>query len=103
MNRKFLFKLCSHLGYKTVAELEQTMSYIELQEWVQYYSEERFQPDRLELQLATLSELIYRTSGGKDLTAMDFMPSLSEEEKEIIRLKNKRKQNFDAFESFGNT
>ncbi len=102
LDRKFLFKLCSHLGYKTVAELEHTMSYKELLEWIEYSKEEPLLPDRVELQLARLTEILYRTNVSEtDLTAVDFMPSISDEIKDESREKVKQERLKAQFDAFG--
>ena len=81
-SRKFLFKLCVELGYKSIAELEQQMSHNELLEWVEYYSSEPFMADRIELQLATLTDVIIKThTSAKDVSAVDFMITVSEEQR----------------------
>lgn len=100
-NRKFLFKLCSHLGYKSVAELENSLSSKELYEWYEYYQEEQFMADRLEVMLATLTAITYNAHGGKDLSSIDFMISVSKELKENIKAKEKQKKIFEALDSFG--
>jgi hypothetical protein len=57
----------------------------ELLEWQEYYIEEQFMPDRLELMMATLTAITYNANGGKDLTALDFMLSVSIEQKDKQR------------------
>ena len=101
-SRKFLFKLCSHLGYKSVAEMENSLSINEFLEWQDYYREEQFLADRLELMIATLTAITYSANGGKDLTAVDFMLSVSIEEKEKAKQKERNAKVFSALESFGN-
>lgn len=100
-NRKFIFKLCQVLGYKSVAELENSLSAVELHEWYQYASEEPFMADRLEMQLATMSSILYNAHGGKDLSAIDFMISVSEEQKEKQRAKEKHAKIVKALDAFG--
>jgi len=70
------------LNYRTVAELENTMSLRELNEWLKYYSEEPFFADRLEIQMATLCAM---TSGSKDAKHGDFM--IRKIEKKVQSLK----------------
>jgi len=101
-NRKFLFKLASHLGYTTVAELENTMSYNEFLEWVDYYSFEPFGFDRIELQLSQITELLYRTNFEGDMTAIDFMISVSQEAKQTQKKKQVSKKVLSSLEAFGN-
>lgn len=100
-SRKFLFKLCSHLGYKSVAELENSLSANELLEWHEYYQEEQFMPDRIELMIATLTAITYNAHGGKDLTTVDFMLSVSNEQKEKEKAKVKQKKIFESLDTFG--
>lgn len=45
-------------GFRTVTELEKCMSLRELYEWYEYYAEEPFIADRLEIQLATICTMI---------------------------------------------
>lgn len=45
-------------GFRTVTELENCMSLRELYEWYEYYAQEPFFADRLEIQLATVSLMI---------------------------------------------
>ena len=100
-DREFLFKLCLQLGYKSVAELENSMSFKEFAEWGDYYSRNPFLVDRVELQLATLSEMIYAQGGGSELQAIDFMPSVSKEEKESHHKKIKHQKVLESLKSFG--
>lgn len=100
-NRRFLFKLCLNLGYKSVSELENSLSANELIEWYEYYKEEQFMADRLELQIATLSAMVYSSSGGKDLSAVDFMISVDDETKEKQRAKEKHAKIVKALDAFG--
>ncbi len=58
-------------------------------------------PDRLELMIATLTAITYNAHGGKDLSAVDFMLSVSNEQKEKEKAKEKQKKIFDALDSFG--
>ena len=100
-SRKFLFKLCLNLGYKSVAELENSLSANELLEWYEYYNEEQFMADRLEVQIATLSSMVYSANGGKDLSAVDFMVTVSDEAKEKQRAKEKHAKIVKALDAFG--
>lgn len=45
-------------GFRTVTELERCMSLRELYEWYEYYAEEPFIADRLEIMLATICTMI---------------------------------------------
>ncbi len=62
---------------------------------------ERFLVDRMEIQLATISELIYRGAGGKDATAIDFMPSLEKEIKEKLKEEQKQIALIKKLDAFG--
>jgi hypothetical protein len=68
------------VGCKTVTELENTMSIRELYEWYEYYSEEPFMADRIEIQLATISN-IAGSFGGSKLKHSDYMISNKEKKK----------------------
>ena len=59
-------------GFRTVAELEKFMSLRELYEWYEYYSEEPFFADRLEIQLATLCNMV-GSFGKSKLKHSDYM------------------------------
>lgn len=48
-----MFKLALNLN-KTVAELSSTMSYYEFLQWQDYYNQEPFLADRLEVQLSKI-------------------------------------------------
>ena len=50
------------------------MSYRDLYEWYEYYKAEPFMSDRIEVQLATISQLI-ANFGGSKLKHEDFMIS----------------------------
>jgi len=101
-SRKFLFKLALNLGYKTVAELEETMSYNEFLEWSEYYSEEPFMSDRIEMQLATLTDVTIKTStSAKDISPVDFMITVSEEQKIEQKKIQKHKDLVEKLNSFG--
>lgn len=56
------------------------MSVSELYEWYDYYSQEPFMADRLEMQLATLSTMV-GSFGGSKLKPNDFMIRKQEEKK----------------------
>lgn len=57
------------------------MSVSELHEWYEYYEQEPFLADRLEIQLATLSSMV-GGFGGSKLKPNDFM--ISKKEKRIL-------------------
>ena len=75
--RKFKFKLAGHLGM-TVKELEQRMTYKELNEWIEYAKDEPLIADRLEMMLAQ----VVSTASGKP--AFEHLVSLSNEDKESL-------------------
>ena len=100
--RKFLFQLCKELNYKSVSELENTMSSNELQEWMDYFTEEPFSSKVNEVQLATLSEIVLKIVNNKsDLTALDFMITVSQEDKNKRKEEIKRTELFEKLNSFG--
>ncbi len=101
-SRKFLFKLCLELNYKSVSELEHTMSTKELSEWSDYFSEEPFSSRVNEIQLATLTEILLKSFNNKsDLTALDFMISISKEDKDIRKKEIKKTELFEKLNKFG--
>ncbi|WP_276835308.1 phage tail assembly protein T [Chryseobacterium cucumeris] len=59
-------------SFRTVTELENFMSLSELYEWYEYYSEEPFLADRLEIQLATLCNMV-GSFGKSKLKHSDYM------------------------------
>lgn len=66
----------------TIAQLKETMSYQEYIEWQEYYNEEPFLADRLELQLAKIGYTNLATGLGKiDLGFEDFLVSRHEIQK----------------------
>lgn len=60
---------------RTVEELENSMSYSEYTDWIEYSRYEPLQAN--EIQLAVISSLITAT-GGKPIPMNDFMPSTDE-------------------------
>jgi len=100
-SRKFLFKLALNLGYKTVEELENTMTYNEFLEWVEYYSEEPFMADRIELQLASLTDITVKSHTSAETTPVDFMITVSEEQKANQRALEKHKKLVEKLNAFG--
>ena len=85
-NRNFLFKLASHL-HKSVGEIENTISYNELKEWAIFFREEPSLPDRMEIQLAVLTSIVYNVNSKEPLSYSDFMLSMSEDDKQLIQQK----------------
>lgn len=89
------------LNYRTVTELENTMSTRELYEWYDYYSQEPFFADRLEMQLATLSTMV-GGFGGSKLKPNDFMIRKLEEKKLTNKeFENNLKEMFAGFAKKG--
>lgn len=68
------------------------MTHAELMQWMEYYSLEPFGYDRLEVQLAQISDILVKTVGEKDTLPVDFMISVSEEDKDRVREKEKHKK-----------
>jgi len=101
-SRAFLFKLALNLGYKTVDELENTMTYNEFLEWVEYYSEEPFMSDRIELHLSTLTDLTVKSHTSAQTNPVDFMITVSEEQKAKQRDIEKHNQLLEKLSAFGN-
>jgi len=81
------------LSYKTVTELENTMSVRELHEWYEFYNEEPFFADRLEIQMANASLMIASFSGSKKAKHSDYMVRKIEEK--VLSLKE-REDNIKA-------
>lgn len=101
-SRKFLFQLCKELNYKSVAELEATMSSNELNEWVEFYTEEPFMAKVLEVQIATLTEMVIRSFAKEpNISAIDFMITVSQADKKAKKEEIKRKKLFDQLSNFG--
>jgi hypothetical protein len=75
------------------------MSYQELYDWYEYYMNEPFFSDRIEMQLATISMLISSFGGGKGNKPKhaDFM--IRKPEKAILSKEQKTKQLITAFKS----
>ncbi len=97
---RFLFKLCIVLGYKSIRELKDTMSQKELFQWVEYYSHEPFHMDRVELQLAQISDILVKTAGEKKTSPIDFMLSVSEDDKFKHKLAEKQKHVIEQLQNF---
>ena len=99
-HQKFLHKLCIELDYKTVQELINTMSSNELADWIVYYKEEKFLADRLEIQLATIADLIYKSNFSGDKEFIDFMVTVSQEAKDKTKKNLKDLQVIDSLGDF---
>jgi len=84
--------LVQQLNYKTVTELENTMSLRELYEWYDYYSEDPFLADRLEMQMANICVMV-GSFGDSKLNHSDYM--IRKIEKKEITLKE-REDNIKA-------
>lgn len=78
----FLFKLAIELNYRTVADLKETMSQRELMQWYEFYKLHPFHADRMELQMAVLTDILLKVNGNKDSKPLDFMITATKEEKE---------------------
>lgn len=76
------------------------MSKAELSQWVEYYNKEPFGYDRLEVQLAQLSDIMVKTAGDKDTDAIDFMISVSADDKEHIKADIKQKKVIQQLKDF---
>lgn len=74
--------MVQQLDYKTVTELENTMSMRELYEWYEYYSEEPFFADRLEIQMANVSLMVAKSKKAKH---SDFMVRKIEEKTQTLK------------------
>lgn len=99
--RVFLFQLAKDLGYKTVSELENTMTYREYIEWIDYYRENPPMSRIMESQLATLTYTMLRSySNNSDVFPVDFMVSVSEEEKEKNKKLQKQRELFKKLDDF---
>lgn len=73
------------------------MSYQELYEWYEYYMEEPFISDRLEIQMATVCQMV-GSFGGSKLKHKDFMIRKQKEEKKSLEeFENDLKTKFSAF------
>lgn len=78
------------------------MSQKELNEWAQYYAEEPFMNKVIEVQLATLTEVVLKSfTKDSDLSAIDFMITVSSDDKNKIKEEAKRKELFEKLNNFG--
>lgn len=57
---------------RTVSELENTMSYAEMQEWISFYNAEPFHEDRQEIQLSMMTSVMAASFGNK-IEPIEFM------------------------------
>jgi hypothetical protein len=72
--RRFLFRLALALG-KTVGELEQTMSGVEMQEWMAFAVKEPFGEMRADIRAGIVAAAV-ASSKGRRVSPTDFMPFL---------------------------
>ena len=73
------------------------MSYQELYEWYDYYSQEPFLADRLEVQLATVCQMV-GGFGGSKLKHKDFMISGKRKEPQTLKeFEDELKARFSMF------
>lgn len=78
------------------------MSSNELQEWMQYYSEKPFMADVIEVQLATLTDMVVKSfAKNPDVSALDFMITVSDADKIAKKEEIKRKKLFEQLNNFG--
>lgn len=97
---RFLFRLCLALGYRSIRELKDTMSHRELLQWIDYYSSEPFIADRIEVQLAQISDILMKTAGNTETSALDFMVSVSKEDKDKYKAEEKHKKVLEQLKNF---
>lgn len=76
------------------------MSIRELYEWYEYYSEEPFMNDRVEIQLANIGYMVSSFGGGKSKHE-DFMITGKDIKKEIPKPKELEKKLKDIFGGIG--
>ena len=76
------------------------MSNVEYLQWMEYYKLEPFHADRSELQLAQISDIIVKTAGEKDSMPVDFMLSVSEDDKDRYKAEIKHKKVIDQLKNF---
>jgi len=97
--RQFLFKLSLELKIP-IQELMDSMSYIDFLEYMEFSSTHPFQADRIEIQLATISEILYRTAGGTEASAIDFMITATDLQKQKNQEQIKQKELFEQMNDF---
>ncbi len=86
-----MFKLALNL-HKTVAEIKETMSYAEFVQWQEYYMQEPFLADRLEMQLARIGYSNLFTGMSKVKLEYDYF-LISHLKKESTKSKEKDLEN----------
>lgn len=79
---------------RTVGELEHTLSASELSEWVEFYNEEPFMADRIEVQLARLSAITVSQKSGKAVNVSDFMVTYKKAPEAAVDIEDKVKAIF---------
>lgn len=70
------------------------MSSSELDEWVEFYNQEPFIVDRLELQLARLSAITASQKTGKTVSVSDYMVTFKKEPEPTVSVEDKVKAIF---------
>ena len=80
-------KLVKELGFGTLQNLEDSISYRDVSYWYEFYNRSPFMEDRIEVQLATISQLI-SSFGGSKAKHSDFM--VSKQNKKEMTLKDKQ-------------
>ncbi len=79
-DRILLHDIAGHLGMP-VTVLENILSINELREWAEYFAIKPIHADRSERQLATLSAMFYNANFKDNKSQVDFMLSVSDEER----------------------
>jgi len=87
---RFKYRLALHLG-KTLGEIDE-LSGAELNEWAEYFSLEPPLSDRLEVQLARLTSIVYNALANKPLDWKEFLIS-----KTKIGKKEELREKFESF------
>ena len=85
------------MNYRTVEELENSMSLRELYDWYEYYNNEPFFADRIEIQLATVCTMIAGFGSKSKPKHDDFM--IRKKEKPVLSQAEKNRQLITAFKS----
>lgn len=98
-NRTFLFKLSLELGV-SIRYLETSMSYNEFLEYQKFYLTNPFHVDRQEIQMATLIDILLKVNGNKESNAIDYMISITEEQKEKAKQKQKEEDIIRKLDEF---
>jgi len=69
---------------------------------MQYYSEKPFMADVIEVQLATLTDMVVKSfAKNPDVSALDFMITVSDADKIAKKEEIKRKKLFEQLNNFG--